>query len=274
MGSRQGPFGLLDLPVEVLQIVFWHMDPGTLFSSLLTCKEFFDAAKSRRVLLRQLRRIPGLNLGLDDVPSPDLFLRFRKRAAQNLCGARLLADITKYASAPTSLTRGSQWIFAPGAPAQLATIHDFEHIRIYELTQHHVRLKVDLRARCSDVEAIKLAFSANRDLAVLYRNRTTSETISPFVDEAVAMASRTHKLVTFHHLHATSKGYFYSASIQETRDIPCVPASEPVGLALASNGNACIAWRSSGRDSTTEVVLYGRDSKTMDACNYGMSNVV
>jgi len=47
---------------------------------------------------------------------------------------------------------------------------------------------------------------------------------------------------------------------QETRDI-CHPRHvEPVGLALASNGTACITWKSPKSVYQTDVCLYARDT--------------
>jgi len=47
---------------------------------------------------------------------------------------------------------------------------------------------------------------------------------------------------------------------QETRDI-CHPRHiEPVGLALGSNGTACIIWKSPLSDYHTDLCLYARDA--------------
>ena len=56
---------------------------------------------------------------------------------------------------------------------------------------------------------------------------------------------------------------------QETRDIRYRPYLEPVGLALASNGTACITWKSPKSDVQTDVKLYARNSQLMDAQSYG-----
>lgn len=47
---------------------------------------------------------------------------------------------------------------------------------------------------------------------------------------------------------------------QETRDIRHPPHVEPVGLALASNGTACITWRSPRSDDQIDLCLYARDA--------------
>ena len=70
------------------------------------------------------------------------------------------------------------------------------------------------------------------------------------------------------------KATFYASEQQETRDISFLSHKEPVGLALASKGNACITWRVPGQEELTEVVLYGRDAKLMEAQEYGQSSVI
>ena len=281
---KQKPIMLLDLPPEVLQTILWHMDPGTLFISLFTCRRIFDAAKAKNVLLHQIGSIPGLRLGLgENVPTPELLTKFRLRAAESLLGVPVLADVAKYAPGSNPI-HVRQCVFGrgpPGTPAQLATVYQHHPvINIYELTADHIRLKAELRTELSrtdggscNVEVLKVAFSASRDLAVLYRYTPRSGKASPFVDEAAAKAKHTLKLVTFHHCHAATKGWFYTSNVQDTRDISYRQSSYPVGLALAMNGNACIAWKSPGDDDATKVCLYGRDAKLMDACSYGQSDL-
>lgn len=277
---------LLDLPLEVLQTILWHMDPGTLFISLFTCREIFDAAKAKNVLLHQIGSFPGLRLGLvENLHTPDLLRSFRLRAADSLLGVGVLADVARYAPGSNHINV-RHCVLSPGAlgtPAQLASVYQHHPVvNIYELTADHIRLKAELRTELSrsdrggscNVEVLKVAFSTNRDVAVLYRYTLLSDTASPFVDEAAAKAKRTLKLVTFHHCHAATKGWFYTSNVQDTRDISYRQGSYPVGLALAINGNACIAWKSPRNDNTTEVCLYGRDAKLMDACSYGQSKLL
>ena len=90
---------LLNLPIEVFQAIIWHMDVGTFFASLLTCKHFYAAAQSRRHLFHHINSMPGLRLGLEDLTNSDLLLRFRQRASESGCAAGVLSDITKFSSA-------------------------------------------------------------------------------------------------------------------------------------------------------------------------------
>lgn len=89
---------LLDLPLELLQLIALHLDVATFFTSLLTCKRFMDAANARPTILRHLQNIPGLRLGLEHLSTLRLFQLFRKRAAEGLCGAGVLANIKSYVS--------------------------------------------------------------------------------------------------------------------------------------------------------------------------------
>ena len=122
------------------------------------------------------------------------------------------------------------------------------------------------------MDILAMAFSHERDLAVLCRPRMPRRIVSPFVEATECDAKDSpwcFKLVTFHRCHAKTNGSFYSSDQQETRNIFSRPHNVPVGLALMNNGIACIAWKSAGSQSQTEVVLYGRDSQWKKAQNYG-----
>lgn len=56
-----------------------------------------DAAKARRIILHHLQNLPGLRLGLEHISTSQLWKLFRRRAAESLCGAGVLADIKSYA---------------------------------------------------------------------------------------------------------------------------------------------------------------------------------
>lgn len=266
---------LLRLPNEVLQIITKHMDAGTFFASLLTSKKILEVALSRPLLFHHLNRIPGLTLGLTDLPTPDLLTFFRKRAAQNGCAAGALANVTKYAHQP-EIPRMSNAVLIPSDPsqpgnlAQLVTTQWDGILQIYDLAEDHVRRKVELHIRpegsrpSTRVEILKVSFSpSSRDLAVLYRQRENSQNASTVTNRNDSTRdSADYQLVTFHRCFAKTLGYFYDSFLQETRDIN-ESEGEPVGLALASNGNACIAWKNPDRINKTKICLVGRNEKIM-----------
>ena len=286
------------LPPELLQTIFWHMDPGTFFVSLFICKAFLEAAACKPLLLHHLRSLPGISLGLDDLYAHGLLMIFRKRASEQCLGAAVFADVTTYSS--EALAKVGQWVIAMdttshSVQAHLATVQRNAVVSIYELNKHHVRLKTELKAHppaclsqtqslspfgikvppvigTADLEVLKMAFSSHRDLAVLYRVKSTSEDVSPLVDDdAPTKDDMPLKLVVFHRAHSKMKGYFFSSDLQETRDIECPTGSEPVGLAIAATGEACVAWHSDNEEFETQVILYGRDAKLMEAGDFGKS---
>lgn len=261
----------LRLPIELQQIITKHMDPGTFFAFLLTSKRFFfEVALSRPLLFHHLDRLPGLTN--KNLPTPDLLLLFRRRAAQCGCAAGALADVTNYTYRPTL----SKALFIPSDPSQtgylpqLVTTQWDGVLLIYDLAEDRVRRKAELHIKpeaCSGtrVEILKVCFSSSsRDLAVLYRQREHPQKAYPFPRrDGSAHYSEAYKLVTFHRCFAKTLGYFYDSFLQETRDIKAPEDQKPVGLALASNGTACIVWRSPDRLNETKVFLVGRNGKTM-----------
>ena len=272
MATRNSPF--LRLPNELLQIITKHMDAGTLFASLLTSKRFSEVALSKSLLLHNLNRIPGLKLGLSDLPTPDLLRLFKKRAAQSGCAAGALANVTKYAHQPGMRNA----VFIPSDPsddsnlAQLVTIQWDGVLQIYDLAEHYVRRRFELHIRpegsCASTrfEVLKVTFSSgSRDLAVLYRQREPSEKIASLSKRISSTQNlELYKLVTFHRCYAKSLGYFYDSSLQETRDVKDIESHQtPVGLALASDGNACVVWKSSNRLRKSKICLVRRNGKIM-----------
>ena len=159
----------------------------------------------------------------------------------------------------------------------MATVQEGSIIQIYDLGKHHVRHKTELRIEPSRdeygcrMEVVKMAISSgSRDLAVLYRSWYSVENPAVGPQASGGFNDPTYKLVTFHRLFAKTKGYFYCTTQQEKRDINNSEEEEvPVGLALASSGNACIAWKHPARQSETKIWLVGRDDKLMEACAYG-----
>lgn len=275
---QKDPIGLLDLPLEILQLITWHMDTSTFYTSLLTCKRFLHAAECRQNILRHILRLPGLRLGLHDVSTPQLLSIFRKRAAMSLCGAGVLADVKRYAPIPSSVSL-SKAVFSAGSPAHLAIAQNFHIVHVYDLNHTSVRLKTELQsifpqssAVNDDYDVVKMAFSSTRDLAILYKPKVPMgmPANSPFVKN-IKIVTNVLKLVTFHYTYSHAKGHFYSNDQQESRDIECDIDYVPVGLAIAVNGNACISFKPpgiQGRDGGTELWLVLR-SKYLNACSYG-----
>jgi len=268
---------LIQLPPEVIQNILWHMDPGTLLVSLFVCKRLYNIANSKHVLLHQLYSMPGLTIGLEDLSTSDTLAQYKLRAVRNLCGSDVLAQLTRY-SAGRDKINVRQCVFCPGRVA-IAYQHR-SVIKLYDFRGETVHPKADLRPHLFQdeeqgchIELLKIAFSQDRDVVGLYKYTPHMGNGGPFVAEAVEKARHTLKLVVFDHLTATTKGTtkgtFYSSSFQETRDIAVDGDFRPVGLAIANNGTACIAWTRTGYSVNTKVSLYARNRTLMEACGYG-----
>ena len=233
-------------------------------------------ALSRPLILYHLNQLPGLTLGLNHLPAPELLSVFRRHAVQSGCAAGALANVTKYTYRPTL----SKAVFIPSDPSQPGNLSQLVTnqwdgvLQIYDLAEDHVRRKVELHIRpeggCSStrVDILKVCFSSSsRDLAVLYRQREHSQNADPLPELPERSESARHNevysLVTFHRCYAKTLGYFYDSFLQETRDIKAPEDQKPVGLALASNGTACITWRCRDRLNGTKIFLVGRNGKIM-----------
>lgn len=222
---------LLCLPVEVLQLVLLNMDAATYFTSLRICKTVFEAAHSRRVILHHLNRLPGLRLGLESLDNGELLTSFRRRAAKALCAAGTLANITRYA--PSDDLVLSRTIFYPGKTLLMATAHEHGVVNIYEISSGwQIRQKAELRTQTLfddelrqnyRMEVVKMAFSGEKDLAVLCRARRALTPIVPIKraspssdssdDEEESTSINNFRLVIFHHCHSKLKGHFYSSEM-------------------------------------------------------------
>lgn len=259
---------LLELPLEILQLIFWHLDVATVYTSLLTCKKFVQAATSRRVILRHLQNLPGLRLGFEHMSTSQLWNLFRKRAAESLCGAGVLADIKSYAStqcggssSPSDRStlepqkfeyrcyKVSQPIFSLALPAQVAMADDLGVIRVFKLDDRGVRLTCEILPQplnlydLCDTAVLKMAFSSNNDLAILYQPLQPIKVLepSPFshrINNPVPLV-----VVVYRHQLSPTGDITYTVDEYDATQIPWHTGTECVNFALAPNGNACVGWR-------------------------------
>ena len=282
---------LLQLPIEIFQLIQLHMDVSTFFISLLTCKHFHKAATSTALLVSHLETLPGIRLGFEDFNVKDLRSLFQRRAADSGQAAGVLADVCRFdggthcmMSKSTALSRNEQ---VPRNSHYVVMAVPFRDgtIQLFEVTNRLVRKRELLEIHQDDdyrgeILFQKLAFApGSRDLAVL----CTQGQYDP--DKGVYRGGHgpiwdrkgkyiTHKLVVFHRLHARQKGWFYSSSVQDTRDIVFSRGAKVVDLALSPTGLACIAWIY--QDLACEnwpareplVWLVHRNNELMDACPY------
>ena len=277
---------MLRLPNELLQIVQRHMTIASFYISLLTCKRFLHTAQSREVVVKHLREIPGLDLGLNALSTRELLVEFRKRAKESGHVAGIMAQKMTYTVKPGSMI--SKAVFTSHEHTSARTKHIIlavpfasGSIQLYEFvdSKYQIRRREELHIRPEDgntarMDILKMAFApGSRDLAVLYRQEDSS---NHWEDGKVKenrygcqVAYTMYKLVVFQRLHTKSKGYFYWSYEQETRDIPFRTGPEPLGLALAPNGTACVSWHT-GQPNKTHLVwlIYRQDELFGRGCTY------
>ena len=96
-------------------------------------------------------------------------------------------------------------VLIPGKPTLLATAHEHGQVRIYELTDKWVRQKAELRTEEQfdkelhvnyHMEILRMAFSSDRDLAVLCRPKMPKIQPTPFADGVEPKARHILKLVS------------------------------------------------------------------------------
>lgn len=164
----------------------------------------------------------------------------------------------------------SSAVFSAGpakGPQLLARVDENEAVNVYLLADEGVSLIAQLwhilpdALERSDSVVMKMAFSANKNLAVLYKPRTfiTSRPRTPAISSPLSERPepiRTLKLVTFEYEHVVGQDPIYLSSRQDTRDIYPVVV-DPVSLAIASNGHACVSWDTHHK-ARTELWFIGR----------------
>ena len=272
---------LLSLPLEILQLVQLHMDVGTFFTSLLTCKRFFYAASSRPLVFRHLQDMPGLGLGLDALDNDELLSVFRKRAAESGRAAGVLAHIHTYIAPAGCLM--SKSAFTPHDPFHprstrltLAVPRSSGTVQLYELHKDHIWKTEELHIRPEDdnpnrMDILKMAFApGSRDLAILCYQKESLDyrQCSPSVLERLRDQVVYYKLIVFHRLHARQKGHFYSSHVQDTRDVAVRRNLKIVALALASNGTACVSLHDGRPDACLNAWLIKRGSNLNQISTY------
>lgn len=252
--GNQDKMNLLDFPLEILQLIAWHLDVAAFYVWLPTCKKLMFAAKDRRLILHHLQHLPGLRAGFETMSALQLWDLFRKRAAENLCGAGVLADIKSYASSHThpchpgsSRYKVSKPVFSFASPAQIAMADDRGTVRVFTLDDRGPRLTSELRipsvnpSDLPDGAILKMAFSSSNDLAVLYQPLQPAKILepSPFYQRAKPLPL---VVAVYRHQLSLTGDIFYSYEAYEADEIPGHDETECISLAVAPNGNVCVGW--------------------------------
>jgi hypothetical protein len=108
---------LLDLPVELIQLVFYYADTPSYLQTAYTCCTLFEVARGcREVVLHHVKQTPGSNVGFDALETKDIFLLLRKRASKLLYGAEFRASRTLHIAEGRVIDPRSSSIATSGTP--------------------------------------------------------------------------------------------------------------------------------------------------------------
>lgn len=273
---------ILGLPSEVLQLILYYMDPQTFSISLVACKAFWNAGRSKSVLLRHLSRMPGLRDGLEDLETNDLFLIFRHRAAVGLLSAGLSANVTLHRA-----TKGSSLLRAVTSHIcgdYLASIDKCGRILVYHLFQddvvlNSVLLPNDPRFYLTDHDLKHIAFSTSGDLIALYMQKASVryhlDSALPSDEADSEDSASIFTLFTFKRKLTALRRSRTTSWSQSMKILECHEADQPVGLAMDSAGTVCIAikdpaWSVHGG---IHLMMYGCDRHNTGRAPSGKSIV-
>ena len=251
---------ILDLPNEVAERIFWHMDEGTFFISLQACRHFLEAGSTGKNLQRQVRRLPGLRSGLQNLHGDEFRRECRDRAFKSGCMAWAFADVS-LCQLPSGTIMSKSVFFMDTSIEQhqsactdawLAVANDNGTISIYSLADNDVRQSLTLNLNTSQnwdrsTRVSALAFSSKGHLVVLQEQ-----------NEYVCESKSEGDL----HCCRTEQGLGHACKVQRSFELmkfrgcinqepSCSSRSHilpfegeiPMGLALADSGKASIAWK-------------------------------
>ncbi|KAI9786742.1 MAG: hypothetical protein M1816_007813 [Peltula sp. TS41687] len=278
----QQTLSFLDLPVEVLERIFYFLDPDTVYGALLTCKELRDVIKSsKKVLARQLHLLPGENTSIATLTTAELLKVFRTRAAHSLCCASLFCSTVRYdADHPYKLNCRLSMFYRESGTL-LVSFHGQRDLHTLnarhgvfdmgsKLQPTHLGLDVE------DVKLLKVSFSACQDILALYDRDEGSFHVPTAQATAARVAYSTRnssalkcsKLVTFHHCSTTLRGSFYTSAVQDTMDIVHPASFHPVGLAGSDLGYVAVSWQNGQNPGLVRITVHHRHEDLIQRTNY------
>lgn len=180
--SKPSSGPLKSLPPEILQAIFLRVTTPSFLQLCQTCWTFFNiASSSRRVLLHHLLRMPGIKLGLEDVPTNQLFLLLRRRAARYLFGINFHADRLHYPFpfSGLGLIDSNASDLSTTSDPNLAIVWTGKpEVHLYHATRHGIEPRVALtlippfseRDRKVKVEIVKVKLTPqNSVLSILFK---------------------------------------------------------------------------------------------------------
>lgn len=262
MDAKESPLEvprLLKMPGEMLHLICHHMDVDSFFVVLQTCKSFFTIGQYRPLLLRQIGRIPGLRLGLEDLDG--LLDEFLSRARKNCLAAGIFAEMTLHTvfHHVPSLAKA---VVSPIARDRLATVDGAGNILVLKLRKQSIELEFklwpsDCDLNVKDYDVVRIAFTNDGRIAALYRPQpgVLTKNFKSGNDDAGAYDFAV-TLVVFDLCFNEDRVRYAPDVVQLRRDFLCYKSEDPIGFSMAGHFVSCIARSNSFSRRRTVMRVY------------------
>ncbi len=165
---------LLDLPAELLQMILVCSSTPSFVQLIRTCHAIFDlCARSRNVILHHLRNVSTASCtsSIDEIPTHDLFLIFRRRAAASLQGVNITADRLDFYLSGTTMDVSASSITSLDCLKVALVGKEGSSVQIYEVFEGKVKLRRVLYSQSDEdrnLRPLKTAFDQTNNVYVLY----------------------------------------------------------------------------------------------------------
>jgi hypothetical protein len=172
---------LMDLPPELLQLIFFYSSTPSFVQLIRTCHGVFDlAAQSREVIKRHLKNVPGDTHAIfnDKATTERLLLTLRRRAASSLQGVNITADRHDFLYSGVSINVSASCIAPVSSDHNIALVQEGgPFVRLYSASEGDLMLKRVLNPGSDDktkYRPLQATFDEVNNFYVLYSMKEKS----------------------------------------------------------------------------------------------------
>lgn len=249
---------LLDLPVELIQLVFYYADTPSYLQTAYASRTLVEvAAGCREVVLHHLEQTPGVNVGFDALETKDLFLLLRKRASKLLYGAEFRASRTLHIAEGRTIDPRSSSIAASGTLNVALAFKGEGIVHTYAANNGLLFPRRPLRPpydQPGTIEVLKTVFGGSGSVSLLHRftpelAKDEDELQHPFVRQAMQSTPEREIYLALYENDSTNDHVTVYV-------LPDRAEYEPLALAVADKYKFAISWQHNQDRNLHEVVLY------------------
>ncbi|KAJ9405071.1 hypothetical protein DTO045G8_7244 [Paecilomyces variotii] len=249
---------LSQLPVELIQQIFYYADTPSYLQAAYSCRRLYEAAAGcREVVIHHLEETPGSTLLADPLETKELWLLLRQRASKLLYGADAHASRTLHIAEGRAIDPRACAITTSGNVNLALAFKGDGIVRTYFTRNGLLFPRGVLRPPYDQpgrIEILRVAFASDNSVAVLHRFIPEIETNEddmhhPFIRQALQSPPEP-ELYVVHYETDSSEDHLTVYSLTDHDEY------EPLALAVANKYKFAISWQHSHDSSVHEVVLY------------------